>query len=140
MAQTLAAPNQFGESELGEYIDRLLAKEIIAMPSASFANAQTYSAGSIVLPKLDNMREQVQSEIQAKAEQKSDLIEVQQKYAKQYRVSVHQWSYGRLMANIRSSAVKAEIVIEESKQPIRGSPQEKAKELAIAAYHSRKIN
>ena len=133
IAQTLAASNQFGESELGEYIDRLLAKEIIAI-------AQTYSAGSIVLPKLDNIREQVQSEIQAKAEQKSDLIEVQQKYAKQYRVSVHQWSYSRLMANIHSSAVKAGIVIEESKQPIRGSPQEKAKELAISAYHSRKIN
>ncbi|MCW5313544.1 hypothetical protein GTQ43_06875 [Nostoc sp. KVJ3] len=133
IAQTLAAPNQFGESELGEYIDRLLAKEIIAI-------AQTYSAGSIVLPNLDNMREQVQSEIQAKAEQKSDLIEVQQKYAKQYRVSVHQWSYGRLMANIHSSAAKAGIVIEESKQPIRGSPQEKARELAIAAYYSRKIN
>ncbi|MEH2046074.1 type V CRISPR-associated protein Cas12k [Nostoc sp.] len=133
IAQTLTAPNQFGESELGEYIDRLLAKEIIAI-------AQTYSAGSIVLPKLDNMREQVQSEVQAKAEQKSDLIEVQKQYAKQYRVSVHQWSYGRLMANIHSSAAKAGIVIEESKQPIRGSPQEKAKELAIAAYHSRKIN
>lgn len=133
IAQTLAAPNQFGESELGEYIDRLLAKEIIAI-------AQTYSAGSIVLPKLDNMREQVQSEIQAKAEQKSDLIEVQKQYAKQYRVSVHQWSYGRLMANIHSSSVKAGIVIEESKQPIRGSPQEKAKELAISAYHSREIN
>jgi hypothetical protein len=133
IAQTLAAPNHFGESELGEYIDRLLAKEIIAI-------AQTYSAGSIVLPNLDNMREQVQSEVQAKAEQKSDLIEVQKKYAKQYRVSVHQWSYSRLMANIHSSAVKAGIVIEESKQPIRGSPQEKAKELAIAAYHSRKIN
>ncbi|MEH1845260.1 MAG: type V CRISPR-associated protein Cas12k [Nostoc sp.] len=133
IAQTLAAPNQFRESELGEYIDRLLAKEIIAI-------AQTYSAGSIVLPKLDNMREQVQSEVQAKAEQKSDLIEVQQKYAKQYRVNIHQWSYGRLMANIHSSAAKAGIVIEELKQPIRGSPQEKAKELAIAAYHSRKIN
>ncbi|MBE9106248.1 type V CRISPR-associated protein Cas12k [Nostoc cf. edaphicum LEGE 07299] len=133
IAQTLAAPNQFGESELGQYVDSLLAKEIIAI-------AQTYSAGSIVLPKLDNMREQVQSEVQAKAEQKSDLIEVQKQYAKQYRVSVHQWSYGRLMANIQSQAVKAGIVIEESKQPIRGSPQEKAKELAISAYHSRKIN
>ncbi|MEH2335261.1 type V CRISPR-associated protein Cas12k [Nostoc sp.] len=133
VAQTLAAPNQFGESELGEYIDRLLAKEIIAI-------AQTYSAGSIVLPKLDNMREQVQSEIQAKAEQKSELLEVQKQYAKQYRVSVHQWSYGRLISIVQSQAAKTGIVIEESKQPIRGSPQEKAKELAIAAYHSRKIN
>jgi transposase len=133
IAQTLAAPNQFGESELGQYIDSLLAKEIIMI-------AQAYSAGSIVLPKLGDMREQVQSEIQAKAEQKSDLIEVQKQYAKQYRVSVHQWSYGRLITNIRSSAAKAGIFIEETKQPIRGSPQEKAKELAIAAYHSRKIN
>jgi hypothetical protein len=132
IGQTLAAPNQFGESELGQYVDRLLAKEIVAI-------AQIYKAGSIVLPKLGDIREQVQSEIQAKAEQKSDLIEVQQKYAKQYRVSIHQWSYGRLIANIRSSAAKAGIVIEESKQPIRGSPQEKAKELAIAAYNSRQI-
>ncbi|MDZ8236915.1 MAG: type V CRISPR-associated protein Cas12k [Nostoc sp. ChiQUE01a] len=130
IAQTMSAPNQMGESELGQYVDRLLAQEIVAI-------AQTYKAGSIVLPKLGDMREQVQSEIQAKAEQKSDLIEVQQKYAKQYRVSVHQWSYGRLIANIQSQAAKAGIVIEESKQPIRGSPQEKAKELAIAAYYSR---
>jgi transposase len=130
IAQTLAAPNQLGESELGQYLDRLLAKEIVAI-------AQIYKASSIVLPKLGDMREQVQSEIQAKAEQKSDLTEVQQKYAKQYRVSVHQWSYGRLIANIQTQAAKAGIVIEESKQPIRGSPQEKAKELAIAAYHSR---
>lgn len=130
VAQILASPNQIGESELGQYVDRLLAQEIVAI-------AQTYKAGSIVLPKLGDMREQVQSEIQAKAEQKSDLIEVQQKYAKQYRVSVHQWSYGRLIANIQSQAAKVGIVIEEAKQPIRGSPQEKARELAIAAYNSR---
>jgi transposase len=123
VAQTLAAPNQFGESELGEYIDRLLAKEIIAI-------AQTYSAGSIVLPKLGDMREQVQTEIQSKAEQKSELLEVQKQYAKQYRVSVHQWSYGRLISIVQSQAAKTGIVIEEAKQPIRGSPQEKAKELA----------
>lgn len=130
VAQILASPNQIGESELGQYVDRLLAKEIVAI-------AQTYKAGSIVIPKLGDMREQVQSEVQAKAEQKSDLIEVQQKYAKQYRVSVHQWSYGRLIANIESQSGKAGIFIEEAKQPIRGSPQQKAKELAIAAYHSR---
>jgi hypothetical protein len=124
----MSAPNQFGDSELGEYIDRLLAKEIIAV-------AQTYS---IVIPKLGDMREQIQSEIQSKAEQKSDIIEVQKKYAKQYRVSVHQWSYGRLIANVQSQANKAGIAIEEGKQPIRASPQEKAKELAINAYQSRK--
>ena len=84
------------------------------------------------------MREQIQSEIQSKAEQKSDIIEVQQKYAKQYRTNVHQWSYGRLIANIQSQANKAGIAIEEGKQPIQASPQEKAKELAINAYQSRK--
>ncbi|MFN6527279.1 type V CRISPR-associated protein Cas12k [Nostoc sp. ChiSLP03a] len=132
VAQTLAAPNQFGESELGLYVDRLIAQEIVAI-------AQEYKAGSIVLPKLGDMREKVQSEVQAKAEQKSDLIEVQEKYAKQYRVSVHQWSYGRLIANLQSQAVKAGIVIKESKQPNRGTSQEKAKELAINAYYSREI-
>ncbi|AFZ58287.1 hypothetical protein H6G54_19940 [Anabaena cylindrica FACHB-243] len=131
IAQRIAAPNNFGDSELGEYIDRLLAKEIIAI-------AQTYQAGSIVLPNLGDMREQIQSEIKAKAEQKSDLVEVQKKYAKQYPNSVHQWSYGRLITNIQSQSKKAGIVIEEGKQQIRASPLEKAKELAINAYQSRK--
>jgi IS605 OrfB family transposase len=132
IAQTLAQPNQFGDSQLGEHIDRLLAKEIVAI-------AQKYFAGSIVLPKLGDMREQVNSEIQAKAEQKCpECLEAQKKYAKQYRHSVHQWSYGRLIENIQSQAAKAGIAIEESKQPIRGSPQEKAKGLAITAYSSRK--
>ncbi len=35
VAQTQAARNQYGDSELGEYIDRLLAKEIIAIREAS---------------------------------------------------------------------------------------------------------
>ena len=84
------------------------------------------------------MRELVQSEIQSRAEQKiPGYIEGQEKYAKQYKVSVHQWSYGRLIQNIHSQAAKAEIVVEEGKQPIRGSPPEKATGLAIAAYQSR---
>ncbi|MEP0880985.1 type V CRISPR-associated protein Cas12k [Trichocoleus sp. ST-U3] len=131
-AQRIAAFNQFGESELGQYIDRLLAKAIVAI-------AQTYHAGSIVLPKLDNTREIVQSEIQAKAEQKCpEYLEGQQKYAKQYRTNVHQWSYGRLIDCIHNQAAKSGIAIESAQQPIRGSPQDKAKELAIAAYHARR--
>ncbi|WP_442867150.1 hypothetical protein [Aphanizomenon sp. CS-733/32] len=88
----MSAPNQLGDSELGEYIDRLLAKEIIVI-------AQTYKAGSIVIPKLGDIPEQIQSEIQSKAEQKSDIIEVKQKYAKQYLTTVHQWSYGGVCFN-----------------------------------------
>lgn len=72
-AQKSFSPNQFGASELGQYVDRLLAKEIVAL-------ARTYKAGSIVLPKLGNMREIVQSEIQAIAEAKCPgSVEVQQK-------------------------------------------------------------
>lgn len=130
-AQRRAAPNHFGASELGEYVDRLVAKEIVAI-------AQTYRASSIVLPKLGDMREIVQSEIQALAEQKCpDVIEAQQNYAKQYRVSVHQWSYGRLIDCIKSQAAKIGIAIEEGQQPVLGSPQQKAREMAIATYHSR---
>lgn len=132
-AQKRAAPNWFGESELGQYVDRLLAQAIVAI-------AQTYQAGSIVLPKVGDMREIVQSEIQARAEAKCpDYVEGQQKYAKQYRSSVHRWSYGRLIESILSQAAKTGIAIEQGQQPIRGSPQEQARELAIAAYKSRKL-
>ena len=85
------------------------------------------------------MREQVNSEIQAKAEEKCpQSIEAQKKYAKQYRRSVNQWSYGRLIEKIKSQSAQTGIAIEETKQLIQGSPQEKAKELAFVAYNSRK--
>nr|WP_308189934.1 type V CRISPR-associated protein Cas12k [Nostoc sp. XA010] len=130
-AQKSFSPNEFGSCELGEYVDRLLAKEIVAI-------AQTYKAGSIVLPKLGDMREIVQTEIQAIAEAKCPgYIEGQQKYAKRYRVNVHSWSYGRLIQSIQSKATQTGIVIEEGQQPVRGSPEYKAKELALSAYHLR---
>jgi transposase len=129
-AQKRGAPNEFGESELGQYVDRLLALEIVAI-------AKTYQAGSIVLPKLDDMREIVSSEVQARAEQKvPNYKKGQQQYAKQYRVSVHRWSYGRLIESIQSLAAKTGIAIEVGQQPIRGSPQEKARDLALSAYNS----
>lgn len=132
-AQKSAAPNSFGESELGQYVDQLLAKAIVAI-------AQTYQASSIVLPKIGDMREIVQSEIQARAEAKCPgYVEGQKKYAKQYRSSVHRWGYGRLIESIQSQAAKTGIAIEEGRQPIRGSPQEQARELAIAAYKSRNL-
>lgn len=75
-AQKQNAPNSFGESELGQYVDRLLADAIIAI-------AKTYQAGSIVIPKLRDMREQISSEIQSRAEEKyPGYKEVQQRYAK----------------------------------------------------------
>ncbi|BAT55382.1 hypothetical protein NOS3756_43690 [Nostoc sp. NIES-3756] len=125
------APNSFGESELGQYVDRLLADAIIAI-------AKTYQAGSIVIPKLRDMREQISSEIQSRAEKKCPgYKEVQQKYAKEYRMSVHRWGYGRLIESIKSQAAKAGIFTEIGTQPIRGSPQEKARDLAVFAYQER---
>ena len=131
IAQTQSKSNHYRESNLGEYIDRLLAKKIIEI-------ARKYFACSIVLPKLTNMREQINSEIQAKAEQKyPDSEELQKKYAKQYRINVNNWSYARLIKSIQNKASQVGIAIEESKQSLKGSPQEKAKELALTAYKSR---
>lgn len=55
-AQKHEANSQLGESELGQYVDRLLAFAIVAI-------AKTHKASSIVLPKLGDMREIVQTEI-----------------------------------------------------------------------------
>ncbi|MBW4661841.1 MAG: type V CRISPR-associated protein Cas12k [Drouetiella hepatica Uher 2000/2452] len=131
-AQKRDAPRSLGESELGQYVDRLLAKATVEL-------ARTHRASSIVVPKLGDMREIVQSEIQAKAEQKiPGSIEAQQKYAKQYRINVHRWSYSRLIESIRAQAAKDGIALEEGRQPLQGSLEERAKGVAIAAYQSRK--
>ncbi len=125
------APNDFGESELGQYIDRLLSKEIMAI-------AINYSAGSIAVPKLSDIREIIQSEVQAKAEKKiPGYIEGQKNYAKEYRKSIHSWSYGRLIKNIQIQAAQAGISIETGQQPTKGSPQEQAKDLALFSYQCR---
>ena len=90
------------------------------------------------MPKLGDMREIIQSEVQARAEKKiPGFKEGQQKYAKEYKRSIHNWSYGRLIENIQSQAAKPGILIETGQQPIRGSPQEQARDLALFAYQSR---
>lgn len=82
---------QPSESELGQYVDRLLAKEIIQL-------AQTYQASSIVIPNLTNLREILNSEITVKAKQQCPgSTEAQNKYAKEYRKKIHRWSYNRLI-------------------------------------------
>ena len=119
------------ESELGQYIERLLAAAIVEL-------AQDYGAGSIAVPQLGNIRELIQSEIQAKAESKyPGLLEGQKRYAKQYRSSIHRWSYSRLIENVRSQSSKVGIVLEEGRQPIKQDLKEAAKELAISVYKSR---
>lgn len=123
---------QPSESELGQYVDRLLAKAIIQL-------AQTYQAGSIVIPNLTHLRELLASEITAKAEQKSSLVEIQNKYAKEYRQNIHRWSYNRLIKAIRGKAQQLGITVELGFQPLQGNHQEQAKDIAIATYHARAI-
>lgn len=125
---------QPSESELGLYIDRLLAKAIITL-------AKQYQANSVVLPEMKGLRERIQSELEAKAERKIPGSKAAQAlYAKQYRQQVHRWSYGRLMQNVQSQAAKVGIRVESGYQPFEGNPQEKARDLAIAAYHARQIS
>ena len=102
------------------------------------ATAQQYGAGSIAIPKLDNIREILQAEIQAKAEQKAPgSVEGQKRYAKQYKSSIHKWSYGRLLDQIASKAAQNVLAIEAVKQPWQQNAGEMAKAVAIAAYESR---
>jgi predicted Zn-dependent protease len=87
---------------------------------------------------MGDVREIVQTETQARAEQNCPgYLEAQKRYAKQYRVNVHRWSYGRLIESIQSQANKVGIVLEQGKQPLQGTAQEKAKNVAIAAYQIR---
>jgi transposase len=130
-AQKRSAPKQPGASNLGEYIDRLLAKAIIQ-------TAKSYKASSIAVPNLDQIRDIITSEIQSRAEQKCPgHLASQKHYAKQYRVNIHRWSYGRLIDNLRSQASQLGIPVEKVKQPNQGTSQAKAKEIAIVAYRSR---
>jgi len=130
-AQKTESNNQFGESELGEYIDRLIAKAIVEI-------AQKYRVSSIVLPHLKQIREITDSELMAKAQRKiPGYKEGQKKYIKQYRCNIHQWSYGRLIESIEQAAAKIGIDIEQIQQSRQGTPQEQAKQLAISAYNSR---
>ena len=84
------------------------------------------------------MREIVQSEVKARAEAKiPGYEEGQKKYAKQYRINIHNWSYARLIENITTQASKLGIVIKEVRQPVRGSPTEKARGIAITLYNKK---
>lgn len=125
---------QPSESELGEYVDRLLANKIIQL-------AQQYQAESIAIPHLKHIRDLLASEIIARAEQKCPgSVEAQDKYAKEYQMTISRWSYNRLIETIRSKALQLGITVESGFQQIRGDPKEQAKDLAIATYHSRSLD
>lgn len=119
---------QDSESGLGEYIDRLIAARIVQM-------AQRWRAGTIVLPTLANIRESVESNIQAKAERRHPHNkELQALYAKQYRAEFHRWSYGRLLQYIKERAIQQGLTVRKGTQPRQGSEQQKALDVIQSAY------
>ncbi|MBD2741342.1 hypothetical protein [Coleofasciculus sp. FACHB-1120] len=94
-----------------------------------------------VLPDLRNIREAAESEVKARAEQRfPGYQELQDCYAKDYRASIHRWSYNRLAQCIQVKAQRAGIATEKAQQPHGDTPQEKARNLVLAAYENRKVS
>jgi len=119
------------ESNLGEYIDRLIASRIVKL-------ALKWRASSIALPKIGDIRESIEAGVKARAKRKfPNEFERQQNYAKQFRNSVHRWSYGRLIDCIQSRASRVGILIEQGQQPAQGTLQEQAAQVALSAYYAR---
>ncbi|MFN6539187.1 MAG: type V CRISPR-associated protein Cas12k [Nostoc sp. EkiNYC01] len=130
-AQKKDSPCHLGESKLGEYVDRLLAKRIVEV-------AKEYQASCIVLPKLKDMREIRTSAIQAKAETKiPGDVNAQKQYVKEYNRQIHDWSYNRLQEFIKLKAGELKISIEFGIQPSYDTLQEQARDLALSAYQCR---
>lgn len=121
----LYRPSQ-AESNLAQYINRLLAKNIVDL-------CQRWSAGSIILPEFGDLRENLESEIQAKAKCKypDDNAERQKQYAKEFRMQFHRWNYKHLTECICSRAATVGITCVAGQQPRLGTLREKA--IAVTA-------
>ncbi len=116
------------DSQLATHVERLVAKGIISF-------AQQHLARSVALPKIKDIREVIQAQIQARAEQRiPDSKKLQQQYAKQYRMSAHRWSYGRVLDAIRSRAGKEGLIVEEGIHSHCDTAAEQAKDVALSAY------
>jgi IS605 OrfB family transposase len=115
------------DSSLGLYVDRLIASRIVSL-------ALQRKAGTIAIPQLKGVRENVESDIRAKAERLfPNEKELQKKYAKDYRDSFHRWSYARISECIRECAKKEGIAVVLRKQPSQGNLEEKAKAIALSS-------
>jgi hypothetical protein len=116
------------ESNLGLYVERLLASRLIHL-------AIRWQAGSIAVPDLKYIREILESEIQARARRKYPAHKkLQEQYAKQFRTMNHRWSYSRLIQCICDRAAREGILVITGQQPIQGEPREKAKQVATSAH------
>lgn len=115
------------DSNLGLYIDRLIAAEIVEL-------ALQRKAGIIAIPQLKGIRESVESDIRAQAERKfPNEKERQKEYAQHYRASFHRWSYARLSECIRECAKKEGITVVERKQSSQGDLEQKAIAIALSS-------
>jgi len=121
------------ESELSQYIDKVLTKAIIKV-------AIEYQAGSIVLPSLKDITESIEIDLQTKAQEKiPNCLIAQKNYMKSCRKNIRKWSYNRLIGNITAVAHCNKLNVELGQQIVRGSPIEQAKDLAISAYSLRQF-
>jgi IS605 OrfB family transposase len=114
------------ESSLGLYVERLLASRLVNFALKS-------QASTIVIPDLKHIREILESDIQARARRRYPAQkELQEGFAKQLRITIHRWSYSRLIQCIRERAARKGIAVITGQQPLQGEPQQKAKQVAIA--------
>jgi hypothetical protein len=129
--QQRGANSQFGESNLGDTIDQHTANAVIEF-------AKNYHSGCIVVPDMQDYRARRQSEIAAFAEQECfGWKGVEKKFAKAQNKKHNSWSYGRLIGYIRNYAQKEGILVRDGQQPIYGSSQEQARQMAIAVSQSK---
>jgi IS605 OrfB family transposase len=117
------------DSNLGLYVDRLIASRIVKL-------ALQRKAGTIVIPQLKGIRESVESDIRAQAERKfPNEKERQKEYAKHYRASFHSWSYARLSECIKECGAREGIAVVERKQSSQGDLEQKAIAIALSSYN-----
>ncbi|MCS6783484.1 MAG: type V CRISPR-associated protein Cas12k, partial [Gloeomargarita sp. SKYG98] len=132
VAQRRGAKVADRETNLAVHVERLIAKALVQF-------AQQHLAGSLCLPRLADLREMVQADVQARAEKRfPDSKELQRRYAKQYRVSAHRWSYQRLLTAIRQRASLMGVPVEEGLPDVRAAPWQRALSVALSAYYQRK--
>ena len=117
------------DSNLGLYVDRLIASRIVEL-------ALQRKAGTIAIPQLKGIGESVESDIRAQAERLfPNELERQKKYALHYRASFHRWSYARLSQCIRECAAREGIAVVERKQSSQGDLEQKAIAIALSSYN-----
>jgi IS605 OrfB family transposase len=116
------------ESNLGAYTERLIANRVVKL-------AMKWNAGSIVVPDLKNIREVIESNIQASAQKRfPHMDELQKQYCKDLRASYHRWSYARLVQYIRDRAALFGISVITGQQPKRMSMQDSASHVAMSGH------